>query len=279
MEEYNRIDSNKLNSNSFNEEKEIYKIFEFFDYLLIEPKKGKHDYTIFFFSGFNENAGKYLYIFKFFFENFSKVYDIKFKIYLPMLNIYKREEYPNSLMISYEDDRHSKLYSWFNYKLETNKRVDFIPNIKKDNLIKKLIEKEKQILKESENIIFIGFSMGGRYLIHILESLNLKTKFNLFFKSRVFYYKSKKLREKIMNEQKDNIQDFYENKFFAIYSKNDKFCILKDAISTYFLLNEEFKSVEVKIDNGYKHIVDYNCIEYLKNILLKELKINKKACF
>ena len=67
-----------------------------------------------------------------------------------MLDIYSRDDYPNSYMINYDDNRQAKLFSWFNYKIQDNKRVDYVPVSNKDNLIKNLIEKEKRCLNDNE---------------------------------------------------------------------------------------------------------------------------------
>jgi len=261
------------------EENQIYRILEYYDYSLIEPKTGLYNYCVIFFSGFNENSAKYLYLFKNFFEIFSKKYNIYFKIYLPMLDIYSRDDFPNSYMVNYDDDRQQKLYSWFNYIVHENKRVDFVTKINKDEVIKDIIHKEKVIIGGTEKFIFMGFSMGGRYLIYVLEKYNLKTKFNIIFKSPIFMYKSKKSEQNTDQMNSTETDKYFENSFFLIYSKNDKFCVLQDGLKSYFLLKNEFKSVKLKIDNGFKHIVDFNCLELLKETLVKELGLNQKNKF
>lgn len=281
MEQIKNFSTQIQNIDNNQEEKDIYRIFEYFDYLLIEPKKGNYDFAIFFFSGFNENAGKYLNLYKSFFEKFSRKFNIKFKIYLPMLDVYSRDDYPQSKMINYEDDKQKKIYSWFNYKIEENKRVEFVTKSEKDILIKNLFDNEIKILKNTEKIIFIGFSMGGRYVLHTLEKFNIKIKFNLLFKSPIFIFKSKKKNENKINDNNINgdFCNYLNNKFYLIYSRNDKFCNFQDGIKSYHLLKDEFLEVNLKINNDQKHIVDYNCLEFLKDILLKELINIKQAKF
>lgn len=250
--------------------KEIYRIFEFYEYLVIEPKHGKHHFAIFFFAGFNENAGKYLLLFKAFFEHFSNIFKIKFKVYFPMLDIVTRENYPKTTMIDEHDERQKNIYTWFNYHIDdSNKNHKFKTNQEKENLIKNFILTEAKNLGSEEQLIFIGFSMGGRYLVHILENLKIKTKFNMFFKSPIWYYDKKKGLYQHNHEYKK----YFENKMYLIYSKNDKFAILREGFMTYYLVKEEFSFAKIKVDNGYKHIVDYNCLEFLKETLIKEIII------
>lgn len=263
-----------INKNVENKNRDIYRILQYFDYLVIEPKKETYNFCVFFFSGFNENSGKYLYLFLNFFEKFSKLYKIYFKIYLPMLDIYARDKYPSSYMINYDDDRQYKLYSWFNYIIHENKRVDFVTQKDKDKLIKDIIDREKNILGCLDKFIFIGFSMGGRYLIHVLEKHKIKTKFNLIFKSPIFMFKSRSREINIDKSCSKEDIEFFKNKFYVIYSKNDKFCNFQDGLKSYYLLKTVFNNTNLYIDNGTKHIVDYNCIELLRKTLVKELGLN-----
>lgn len=265
--------------NKDNEEKEIYRILEYYDYIVIEPKSGIYSYCVFFYSGFNENAGKYLYLFKYFFENFSKSFNLNFKIYLPMLDIYSRDDYPNSYMINYDDERQHKLYSWFNYTFYKEKRINFVTKDYKDKLIKSLIDREIGILGDTEKLIFIGFSMGGRYLIYVLEKYNLKTKFNITFKSPIFMFESKRLKDNSNLGDLSELAKYFENKFFLIYSKNDKFCKIQDGFRTFYTLKAEFISTKLRVDNGYKHVVDFNCIELLRETLVSELGLKQKSKF
>ena len=155
----------------------------------------------------------------------------------------------------------------------------FRKSIYKDKLIKRLIDKEKAILGDTEKFIFIGFSMGGRYLIYVLEKYKIKTKFNIIFKSPMFMFKSKRSEDNLSQGDSLELAKYFENKFFLIYSKNDRFCVIQDGLGTYYTLKNEFNSIKLKIDNGYKHIVDYNCLELLRESLISELGFKPKTKF
>jgi len=208
---------------------------------------------------------------------FSRKFNIRFKLYIPMLDIFKRDEYPKSIMINYEDDKQYKFFSWFDYIIHKDNRIEQVTKPDKDALIKDLFDNEKKILKDTEKIIFMGFSQGGRYILYFLERFNIKTKFNIFFKSFISLDNLRKKKEnKIDNKSNnnDNAKDYspyLSNKFYCIYSRNDKFCNLQDGLKNYFVFKNEFSEVNMRINNDHKHIMDYNCIEYLKDILLKEI--------
>jgi len=196
-----------------------------------------------------------------------------------MLDIYAKDDYPNSYMVNYNDERKHKLYSWFNFTFFKGKSMNFVTQDYKDKLIKRIIDKEKAILGDTEKFIFVGFSMGGRYLIHVLEKYNIKTSFNVIFKSPIFMFKSKRSKDNLLGCESQELAKYFQNKFFLIYSKYDKFCIIQDGLKTYYILKNEFNSTKLRIDYGSKHIVDNNCIEFLKETLVSELVLKPKSKF
>ena len=272
--------------------KDVYKLLEYMDQLIIQPKDNQYDYAFFFFVGFNENAGKYVNLFKPFFENFTKVSKIKFKIILPMPKKISRDIFITSSFVDYNDSRYEYVFAWnILLKDENDKRYGFISFQEIDDFNKKLIEKEKKILGSQDRLIFCGFSQGGRYMVNLLENLNLKPKFNVIFKSPITIYNIKNDNNKVGDRivlknwkykslDKEILKkgDFLKNKFYLLYSINDKLFTLPQGLLTYEMIKEEFTQVKIRFDNGKKHIVDYNSLEYLKEILLKEI-VNDKAKF
>lgn len=250
---------------------EKYKIFEYFEYSIIEPNDGKYDFCLVFFAGFNENASKYIYLFKLFFENFEPF--LKIKIIIPMLNRYTKQDYNNAIVPRDRKNELTNLYSWFivftdaksksGFKINTNKE--------KDLLVKKLINKEIEKLGSAEAIIFAGFSMGGRYLLHILTEMKIKTKFNLIFKTVVFLYENPYLET-----EKTEDKAFNENCFYCYYSRYDKIVQFENISKSFQTVKLGFKNTTIRIDNNKKHIMDFNCLEYLKRILLKHLLLMEK---
>jgi hypothetical protein len=289
----------------FDRKKDIYKLFEYMDYLILIPKDNKYDYAFFFFSGFNENAGKYINLLKPFFENFSKISKIKFKIILPMLKRVNRDIYPYSNFIKFKDDRYEYVQTWYKLKYEeiSNLKVSLINDNNNDNkniifplrtgfetfeeiddLVKNLILKELKKLGNQDKLIFSGFSQGGRYILYLLENLNIKPIFNICFKSPIFMYNIKNENNLIKNkislktwnykcQDMDllNKGDFHRNKFYLFYSINDKLLPFNEGLFSYALIKNEFDLVKIKIDSGVKHSLDYNSLEYLKEILLREI--------
>jgi hypothetical protein len=277
----------------FDKKKDIYKLYEYMNYLILTPKDNKYEYSLFFFSGFNENAGKYIYLLKPFFENFTKVSKIKFKIILPMLKKVSRDLLTKSNFVDYNDYRYEYVFTWnILIKDENLNRIGFYTFNDLDEIVKELINNEIKILGNQDKIIFCGFSMGGRYMTYVLENMNIKTKFNLIFKSPITIYNIKNeknyntinklsLREynyKSLNKDILSKGDYLKNKFYLLYSINDKLLNLNEGLLTYQMIKNEFYEVKMKIDNGRKHIVDYNCLEYLKEILIKEI-VNNKSKF
>jgi hypothetical protein len=286
----------------FDRKKDIYKLFEYMDYLILLPKDNKYEFVFFFFSGFNENAGKYINLLKPFFENFTKASKIKFKIILPMMKKVHRDIYPYSNFIKYKDDRYEFVQTWYKLKYEENNINNNKDNIfplksgfetfeEIDDLVKNLIKKELNKLGNQDKLIFSGFSQGGRYLLYLLENLNIKPRFNITFKSPIFMYNIKNENNLIKNKisfsfhlktwdykslNKDilNKGDFLRNKFYLFYSLNDKLLPFNEGLFTYSLIKNEFDLVKIKVDNGAKHSLDYNSLEYLKEILIKEI-VNK----
>jgi hypothetical protein len=293
MESLNIVIDRKNTNNEidiFDKKKDIYKLFEYMDYLILTPKDNKYEYALFFFAGFNENAGKYIHLLKPFFENFTKVSKIKFKIILPMLKKVSRNETTKSNFVDYNDYRYEYVYTWnILIKDENLNRIGFNTYKDLDDFVINLINKEIIKLGNQDKIIFCGFSMGGRYMTYVLENMNIKPKFNLLFKSPITIYNIKNeknfhivnklsLKEFKYKSLDKNILrkgDYLKNKFYLLYSINDKLLSLPEGLLTYEMIKNEFYQVKMKIDNGKKHVVDYNCLEYLKEILLKEIVYNK----
>lgn len=243
MDEYKFI--NPLNK------KEKYKIFEYYNYTSIEPSDKIYTKCLIFFAGFNENAAKYIYLLKNYFEK-SEIY-FKIKIIIPMLNIYSTEDYAPNKYIKAE--KIGKIYSWISYVEDENNKGEYVwkTDKKKDEMIINLINKEiKKLNGCTQNIIFVGFSMGGRYLLKILNEMKIKTLFNLLIKTMVLD------REEYFNRN---------NQIFMFFSRFDKIVGWENIGTTFNNLKSCFDNVRLKLDNGKKHSVDYVCMDYLQFLM------------
>lgn len=250
---------------------EKYKIFEYFEFSIIEPIDGKYDYCMVFFAGFNENASKYIYLFKLFFENFEPFQ--KIKIIIPMLNRFTKEDYKNAVVPRDRKSDLINLYSWFIvFKDETSSAgYKITSNLEKDLLVKKLVIDEIKKLGSSEKIIFAGFSMGGRYLLKILTEMKIKTMFNIIFKTVIFLYDNPYLDGKTEEDRK-----FNDNNVHCYYSRYDKIVQFENISKSFQIVKKAFKNTTMRLDNNKKHIVDFNCLEYLRSLLMQYLMKNGK---
>lgn len=245
---------------------EKYKIFEYFDFSIIEPNDGKYDHCLVFFAGFNENASKYIYLFKLFFENFEPF--LKIKIIIPMLNRFTKDDYKNAVIPQDRKNNLINLYSWFIvFKDETSSSgYKIVSNTEKDLLVKKLVNEEIKKLGSSEKIIFAGFSMGGRYLLKILTEMKIKTMFNLIFKTYFFLYENPYL-----NGETEEDNKFNHNNLHCYYSRYDKIVQFENISKSFQIVKKAFKNTTMRLDNNKKHIVDFNCLEYLRSLLMQYL--------
>jgi predicted esterase len=244
---------------------ELYNILEYSEYSLLVPKDNQYDFAMVFLAGFNENASKYIYLFKFFIEDFTQSHGIKIKIIIPYLALYKKGEYPTLFIAN--PDRWAQFYAWYSYEVLSTQDgpiYKIIPNEEKDKLVTGLISEEIKKLGSSEKIIMSGFSMGGRYLMEIITKMKIKTLLNVAFKSILFAYE---------NPFKMIKDDFNENSFYLYYSLYDKIVLYNRAVYSISVLQKNgFKNIHVKVDKSKKHVVDNKCLEHLESLLLQNIK-------
>jgi hypothetical protein len=251
-----------------NKIEEKYKILEYNDYSTIEPVNSKYDYCIFFFAGFNENASKYLYLFKNFFENLQNDLLPVFKVVIPLLPKYPIEDYPKRWIMHPEN--YKEIFAWYSYEIITvpeGVTIKILPNKEKDEHIISLVNKEiKKFGGDTERVIFSGFSMGGKYLLNLLNVMKIKTKFNFICKSIAIPYEFPSFPSN--NQITTN---FKKNIFYYYFSVYDKVILFERVISSISVLKENFvkENVHIKFDLSKKHLVDANCLNYLENILKK----------
>jgi predicted esterase len=239
---------------------ELYKVLEYSDYAVIEPKDGEYDYALFFFAGFNENASKYIYLFKNFFESTKERF--KIKVIIPFLPV--ATNYPKKFV--YKAHKFKELHSWYSFKELDNGKFEIIRFTETDNKVVNLIKKEIKKLKSSERIIMSGFSMGGRYLLEILSMMKIKTKFNILFKTMVLQYENK-----LKNIDTEEAKAFNENKFYIYISTGDKVVPITHTLNSVRIMKNEFKYVQAKTDNGKKHTVDFMALSYFEKVLMSNL--------
>jgi predicted esterase len=253
-----------MKNSNYNDD-EFYKIYEYPDYSVIEPNDGKYEYCLFFFAGFNENAIKYIYIFKLFLESTKEKYKLKIIVpFLPFFDNYPLKYAPPFL-------KPGGYYAWYSFKEIKENKFEYIFNKEKDKHIIDLINKEINKLKTSERIIFGGFSMGGRYFLEILNTMKIKTKFNIIFKTGIHIYENKM---KNLNSVEANL--FNENKFYLYYSTAENVITFKIGINSIKFIKDNFKNVEIKFDNGNKHVLDFMALTFFETILNKNLIIKNK---
>lgn len=264
---------------------EKFKIYEYSDHALLLPVDEDYEECLFFFAGFNENASKYIYLLKFFLESLPR---LAIKVIIPFLPRYSKEEYPTYWLR--EPERFQHVYAWYTYEiinLPEGFTTKINPNTEKDQFVMKMVREEIKVLGSSNKIMFVGFSMGGRYLLQILTKLKIKTKFNLIFKSILLDYKNPykvNNKEGKNDEQPGEYEDisntseeFNDNLFYLYYSLFDKVVQFQRGVKSIEVLKEKFKkgNVHVRTDNNNKHAVDEDCLYYLAT-MFKKHKIRPK---
>lgn len=270
----NKIKIMEINTikNQFN-----YSTFKNKDYLCIKPNEDKYDYSIFFFGGFRSHPNFYHERILNFFEEFSKSSKLKFKIIIPVLPKYQKDIFNYFRFFDKNTVVGKDIYSWFNYDFEDDICVGYTTNEDKDEYIKSLIIQElEKFNNNDEKLIFIGHSMGGRYLLHIIEQMQLKPKFNLLFKSYLFLYRNRRVNNYYSDEEKNNakFKRFFENKFYLYFSKDDKIATLNMGHKSYDLLHDLFENIHLTLDESNSHDLDAHSFTFLKNTLISELSNN-----
>lgn len=234
--------------------KEKYKIYEFSSHceLVLADPDQIQTHSIFFFAGYNEHASKYLYLFKSFFESV----EINFKIIFPYLPSYTIDEVGFS-----SNQKFSSIQSWYRSELS---KVSQDPKIFSDQVltefINKYIRKEAELLGGTEKIILMGFSQGGFYLLdQILCNLKSRFMFCMIIKSPSHYF---------VNPYKtENESPINQNHFYLYYSRFEKVVSFYSAMLSLNKMKDQFPYVVFQFDNGRKHEVDIDCLNYMKTVL------------
>lgn len=246
--------------------KEKYKIYEFSSHceLVLADPDQIQTHSIFFFAGYNEHSSKYLYLFKSFFEDVN----INFKIIFPYLPTYKMDQVGFST-----NQKFTSVQSWYRSELS---KASLNPKIFRDqtqtDFITKFIQSEAEYLGGTEKIILMGFSQGGFYLLDaILCSLKAKFLFCMCIKSPSHYF---------TNPEKDKSDSLInQNHFYLYYSKFEKVVSFYSAMLSLNKLIGQLPHVTFHFDNGRKHEVDIECLNYLKTVINCYLGNNKIAKF
>ena len=249
--------------------KENFKILEYTELTMITPYDEKYDFTMIFFAGFNENASKYLYLLKSFFED----YNYKIRIVIPNMPIYTVENQNPNPFFSFKKKIRT-YFSWYDIK-QNDGKIEIKFNEEKDNFIIDLIRKEINYLEgDTQKLIFAGFSMGGRYALHILTKMKIKVAFIAIFKSSVVSYDNP-----WSDLQDKESVNFMQNQFHLYISLNDKVINLPRS----FLTLDTFKRCKfkftVKVDNKIKHKIDLECLDYLESLIFNYFYKNLKPKF
>lgn len=254
------------------QKQEKYKVYEYSKHCEVVPNSGENTHTFFFFAGFNEFASKYIYLYKNFFEQFE---DISIKIIIPYLPSYSNtsEQMKNFISNSELVKRFSSINSWFYREKDVNdgNKIVLKSNVEIDLYILNLINKEINKIG-SENIILGGFSQGGIYLLrNILDTLKIKSCFNVIFKSPVHFYENKEY-------QNDKFIAFNHNHIYLYYSRFDKLASFDSAVYSYQKMKNQFNNVFIKFDNSKQHVVNKECLDFLEelvNIYFRNKQITK----
>jgi predicted esterase len=244
---------------------ENFKILEYTEMTIIQPLDEQHDFTMIFFAGFNENASKYLYLFKVFFEE----YDYKIRIVIPNMPIVVVERGTQN-----SKKKTQSFFAWYEWSL-TDGKLSINYNEEKDNFVINLIRKEiKKVKGNAEKIILAGFSMGGRYAMHILTKMKIKVGFTVIFKSVVALYENPYIHEK----DPQSIA-FMENQFHLYISIHDKIVNLPSSFRTIDTFKKCNFKFTIKVDNKKKHVLDQDCLVYLETLLYKYVFTHNRPRF
>jgi hypothetical protein len=241
-------------------------------FISIEPENRiKHRYTIFFFCGFTMHPNFYVSQFFNFIKNYTEKTRVYFKIILPVPNKYLKETFTYFRPFNKSLIKTKFIYSWFNYQLENENCSKYLTEYQKDDFIKNLILQEISLIGGGEQIIFIGHSMGGRYILHLLDEMKMKTKLNVLFKSYIFLYKNRKDDFYLNLKNYSDVKN--DNIIYSYFSKRDPIADLSQAEKSFKLLKIEFSNVLTHLDESDTHMFDDKCFKYLEELFDKEINI------
>lgn len=156
--------------------------------LLKEDNKVFYNKVLFYFLGFDQKADKYIQKFKDILLDL-KVYNLK-------INIVKMKEYfPNkSVGFFYSEDYLNNIDSVLSYYYIVRDKYFLIRKIYWDSdldllVINQMFNEYKYLNYNWNNISILGFSMGGRYAIHLIELLNANINSLMLCKTYIMQYK------------------------------------------------------------------------------------------
>jgi hypothetical protein len=244
-------------------EYEKYLIKEFRkDKYIITPKNEEYKTCIFFFCGWKESPKKYA---KHFINFLEKENLQNIKIVIPFAPKYEyKDMVPAEFKFKDPKMFTSPISAWFQFHFDEKLRTQGITyNKEKDLEISSLIFQESQILGGTENIILAGFSMGGRYVLHLCNLINLKFKAIILFKCLY----TVEIYKKYHKEEKLRIQKM--NYLFSIHDDVITFDSSLRTISVLKHINPVI--LNIKIDNTKSHsILEGRGMQILKEALLEQ---------
>jgi predicted esterase len=237
------------------------------DSYIVIPKTEEYKRCIFFFCGWKEKPKKYAQHFKNFLEkeNLPNI-----KIIMPSAPIYNSKDMV-PVDFKFKDTKMATrtLSAWFQFHLDHKLRTQGMTyNKEKDLEISSLILQESEILGGTEKIILAGFSMGGRYVLHLCDLLYLK------FNSIILYKCLYTVYQKNQEEEKLRIQNIY-----YLFSIHDEVITCDSSLRTIAVLKQiKPATLRIKIDNIRNHtIMEGGAMQMLKEVLLeKEVDIFDK---
>ena len=158
-----------------------------------EISNSEYNKIFYFFCGFNQKVEKYIEKFK---NILIKNNFFKLKISLFYLKEYVPDHTVKMFLSEKEMLKNDKILSYYKY-LEKEKikkpTEQYYPgkivfDCELDFKILSVLEKDFYILKDWNKFTFLGFSMGGRYALHLIEMLNAKVFSAICCKSTVTHY-------------------------------------------------------------------------------------------
>lgn len=235
------------------------RLFEYSTHSELIPSNKIYSHCLFFFSGFNENSSKYVYLLKNFLEdnNFNTI-----KVILPNLPSYdtRLDKYKGKI-----DNDFTKKFpiisSWYSKSiLEISSQDSFVNEfINKENqdFILNLLKKEHEFLGNYDKIIISGFSQGALYsLVNILTIINKKMCFVLLFKGAII----NKIELIYSN-------DCLLNHIHYFYSRFDKLANVIIGIENFQKVKKIFNHCFITFDDGNLHEVDKQSLLYFKKVI------------
>ena len=275
-------------------QQEYFNISRFSDHTLVSHKDQQHDIMMIFFSGLTDmrnTSAKEIIKFGGKFDNYGVLFRKFAEELLAKSNLKIKIVIPHLLEVPIPNKPGQTIKGWFEFDRElewwTPDAVsgEYLVNLLKtynrenDEKIMSFVENQMNMFNNNKNVIFSGYSQGGRYVSVVLQRLqvkyrnNFKIGFIVIIKAfLVNIFKEENIKGTEINP---DLEEIKLNKYYVHLSEGDKLCPIKLVIvKTEFLKKVGF-DLELHIDQEKKHVVDKSSLDYLEGLIYKHyLNIN-----